>query len=102
MPRKILLNQVTLCADGSIGVQLLKQVIEGGEIVAQEPHRFSIDFEFDTVAQIEEVSKHLASMGYPELTASMVDMIKKIDRIGLNDPSISAVREAKIAQRRAG
>lgn len=99
MPRKVLVNQVTLCADGSIGVQLLKQIVDNGEVISQEPHRFAIDIDGDMAEQFREVNAHLVSMGYPEMDPKELDRIKKIDAVGKADRQISLVRGQKLQQR---
>lgn len=99
MPRKTLVNQVTLCADGSIGVQLMKQIVEGGDVIHEEPHRFAIDIDGDMQTQFDVVSAHLVSMGYPEMDPGELARVKKIDAIGKADRAISLVRGQKLQQR---
>lgn len=99
MPRKIFVNQVTLCADGSIGVQLLKQIVDGGEVISQDPHRFVIDIDGDMDEQFALVNADLVRMGFPEMDPKELDRVKKIDAIGRADRQISLLRGQKLQQR---
>lgn len=95
----LVLNQITLCADGSIGIQWLKQVLDPdtGEILFSEPHRTAVDFDGDADLQIDEVSKGLQAMGYGAVTAKMRTLIKRVDGLGKSDDAINARRDAKIS-----
>lgn len=101
--KKLVLNQITLCADGSIGLQWLKQVVDpsSGEVLVSEPHRSVVDFDGDAETQVGLVSDHLAGMGYPEVSAEMLALIVKIDRVGKADASVKQRRAEKVAQRDA-
>jgi hypothetical protein len=97
--RKIVVNQVTLCADGSIGVQLMKQIVDAGEVVSEQPHRFAIDIDVDMKEQFDAVNSDLVQRGYPEMDPKELDRVRKIDAIGRADRQISMVRAAKLKAR---
>lgn len=99
MPRKTTVNQVTLCSDGSIGVQLMKQIVDNGEVISEQPHRFAIDLDGDMSAQFAVVNAHLVELGYPEMDPKELDRVKKIDAVGKADRQISIVRGQKLQQR---
>jgi hypothetical protein len=103
MTKHLVLNQITLCADGSIGLQWLKQVIDPdtGMVLFSEPHRSVVDFDGDVDQQVQAVSNHLQQMGYPVAPEKHKALIKKIDGIARKDTDISAVRAAKITARAA-
>lgn len=103
MHKKLTLNQTTLCADGSIGLQWLKQVVDEttGEVMLSEPHRSIIDIDADIDEQVANVSNHLVSMGYPPVSTAMLARIKATDSIGKEDAEIIAARAQKLAQRKS-
>ncbi len=96
--KQIILNQVTLCADGSIGLQWMKLVVdtEAKEVLMREPHRSIVEFDGDVDAQMKEVNDHLQTMGYPAVTEAMIGRVRAIDAVGRADPEIEGVRAAKI------
>ena len=70
MHRTVILNQVTLCADGSIALQMLKQVInDDGTVFASEPHRTALDPDTEVSGQMSAVNAHPAAMGWPAVNA---------------------------------
>lgn len=101
MPKRLILNQVTLCADGSIGLQWLKQVIEGDEVLFSEPHRSVVDFNGDIEGTLQAVNEQLAAMGYVGDFPAFTTRVKAIDAVGRADPVIEAERTKKIEQAEA-
>lgn len=106
MSKRLSLNQITLCADGSIGLQWLKQVIDpdSGEVLFSEPHRTVVEFDGDVKSQIDAAIDHLEGMGYRADRAEKarhVALVKKVDGVGKGDDAINAVRAEKIARRAA-
>lgn len=100
------LNQMTLCADGSIGIQWLKRVVDDatGEVLFAEPHRTVVDFDGDVDAQIAGAVDHLNRMGYrvsPDEASRQSGLLRKIKKLGDGDAVINAVRLQKIQQRAA-
>lgn len=95
------LNQVTLCADGSIGLQLLKHIVDpdSGEVLLSEPHRIPIDFDADVDATVADHVAALGRQGYPALTVEEIDRIREIDRVARGDAQIKAMRQHKMALR---
>lgn len=103
MPRQIVLNQVTLCADGSVGIQWLKQFVDDttGEVLFSEPHRSIVPFDGDVDDQVSAVRDHLAAMGYPAVPDAQLEVIRQVHAVGLATPTIEAVRQDKLAQKAA-
>lgn len=105
MPRQLLLNQITLCADGSLGIQWLKQVTENGEILVLEPHRTVIDIDQgDSNAQFDAVFAQLDALGYKTTNPQrnrMKRLVNDILTMGRADSEIAARRQAKLAERAA-
>lgn len=101
--KRLILNQVTLCADGSIGLQWLKQFVDAdtGEVLFSEPHRSVVDFDGDIDAQTTAITAHLQSMGYPAADTAMIDRVKAIDAVARSDAAIEAARAEKIAIKEA-
>lgn len=97
MPKQIVLNQITLCADGSIGLQWLKQIIDEGQVASTAPHRSVIEFDGIVEDQMAVVSEHLQSLGYPAISQDQIDLVKAVDGVGRANPSIEAERRAKIS-----
>lgn len=102
MPKQTTLNQVTLCADGSIGVQLLKRFIdpESGAVIMEEPHRGTIDLaEASIDPSIDAINAHLIQMGYPAISEAETERIRQVDAVARADAGIKAVRQQKLALR---
>lgn len=101
--KQLILNQITLCADGSIGLQWMKLVVdnEAKEVLMREPHRSIVDFDGDVRVQMQEVSDHLQAMGYPVVTEAMIHRVLAIDAVGRADPEIEALRAAKVEAKAA-
>lgn len=104
MPKQIVLDQITLCADGSIGIRWLKQVTDPdtGEVLFSEPHRGMVDIDGDLDESLAAVNLHLASMGYmpPKGEAERAkSLVAQIDALAKSDPTIEATRAAKLEQR---
>lgn len=97
--RNIVLNQITLCADGSIGIQLLKQVIDNGEVLFSEPHRTVVDCFGDVTEQVAAVNEHLASMGYPAVPDEGVQRIEAL-RVVQNMSPVVKARMAEVKAER--
>lgn len=97
MSKRLLLNQVTLCSDGSIGLQWLKQVIdaESGEVEFSEPHRTFVGYSGDIRQQWDAAADHLEQMGYPRPDDSQFARVQKIDAVGRTDLAIEAERGRK-------
>lgn len=96
--KKLVLNQVTLCADGSIGLQWLKQVLDPdtGEVLFSEPHRSIVPIDGDVDAQVAHVSAHFQRMGYGQVDADELARIKAVDAVGRADQNIESMRREKI------
>ncbi|MBT1154379.1 hypothetical protein J1C56_02110 [Aminobacter anthyllidis] len=102
MHKLTVLNQITLCADGSIGLQLLKQVInDDGTVFFSEPHRSVVDPDMEPGNQMVAVNEHLAEMGYPPLPADMLGHVEKMKTAHRKYAPITARVETFKAQRAA-
>ncbi len=66
------LNQITLCADGSIGLQLLKIVTDGDNIISKEPHRAVIQPDELSEDALQYVNPHLEEMGFTAITSEEI------------------------------
>lgn len=100
MQKNLVLNQVTLCADGSIGLQWLKQIIDDdGSVIFNEPHRSIVDFDGDANAQLDAVFAHLDQMKFKTtnpMRQRMKRIVNAVDAIGQGDTEITSARQAKI------
>ena len=101
--RKLILSKTTLCGDGSIEIQWMKQVLdpETGEVLFSEPHRTAVDLEGDIDTQMAAVSADMIRRGYGDVPSSHIARLKKLDAIGRADSEIVSTRVAAIASRRA-
>lgn len=101
MPKQLILDQVTLCGDGSIGIRWLKQIIDpdNGELLLSEPHRTTVDLDGSAKEQINVVAQSLAKIGYQMDQTAHAALVGKIDAVGRADPQITTIRNARIAQR---
>ena len=99
--KRVVLNQITLCADGSIGLQWLKGAArprQGGAL--SEPHRSAMAFDGDADGQIGAVCDHPRRDGAIRSRprrSPFKAIVGKVDAIGKADTDISARRQAKIA-----
>ncbi|TPN44470.1 hypothetical protein FJ981_28145 [Mesorhizobium sp. B1-1-4] len=68
--RSIKLDQITLCADGSIGLKLLKITSDGENIVSSEPHRMPIMPDQSAAEIAASLNSNLEEMGFPPLPSA--------------------------------
>lgn len=103
--RTVDLDQITLCADGSIGLRFLKQVVEGDEVLMSEPHRTVIDPLGDVATQIAAVDEHLKVMGYPGAPVDAVERIDALKVVHRDHPEVAgrvqAIAKARVAEAKA-
>jgi hypothetical protein len=103
MSRNVILNQITLCADGSIGLQWYKQVTDDdGTVAHSEPHRSVVDFDGDINAQMDAVFAHLDAMKFKtnnQTRNRMKKLVRDIDTLARADTDITARRQAKIDEK---
>ena len=71
-------SQVEVTEAGVVQVRLLKQLVDGDKILAQEYHRTALDPGQDLDAQMAAVNAHLARMGYPPADAEAVERVGRI------------------------
>lgn len=62
------LGKIEVNADGTIGLLLLLQYVDGDEIVASNNHRVMLTPDQDYNATLASVDLHLAEMGYPAIS----------------------------------
>ncbi|MBZ9759348.1 hypothetical protein LB553_00390 [Mesorhizobium sp. CA8] len=66
MQKTAVLDQTTLCADGSIDIKFLKVITDdGGNVLFSKPHRTAVDALGSVDDQIAAVNIHLAELGFP-------------------------------------
>lgn len=97
--KKLLLDQVSLNADGSIDVKFLKVLTDPdtGEVLLVEPNREKVGAGSDVATIIDDKLTALATKGYSadEESADRIRLIlEQVEDIAEGDPEISAVREA--------
>ncbi|TPL49073.1 hypothetical protein FJ937_16440 [Mesorhizobium sp. B2-4-4] len=68
--RSIKLDQITLCADGSIGLKLLKIISDGDNIISSEPHRMPIMPDQSAEEIAASLNSNLEEMGFPPLPSA--------------------------------
>lgn len=103
MAKSLLLNQVTLCADGSIGLQWIKRIVVDGEVVLSEPHRAVVSYDETIDRALDGTYRHLEAMGYvlsAAEKAAHLERVAAVDAVGRADPAIQAARQAKISASR--
>ncbi|MER9164410.1 hypothetical protein [Mesorhizobium sp. M0715] len=102
MQKEILLDQVTLCADGSVGIKLFKRVLnDDGSVLFSEPHRTSVDVLVEVNDQVALVNSHLEQMGFPHVPDSATAMVTKLVKLHRADPAVKARRELVKSNRSA-
>jgi len=60
---------------GNVFVKIQKQIVDGDQILASQPHRTVIEPGVTPAAQMALVNAHLASMGYPAVNATDVAVL---------------------------
>ena len=75
--KRTILNQRTLLRDGTVLIQFLKQVVEDGEVIHEEPHRVSIEPGIDPDFVFSEVDKHLGRLKCAPIEESCKPLIRK-------------------------
>lgn len=100
--REIKLDQITFCADGSVGIRLLKQFVDNGEVLFSEPHRTVVEPLGDVSEQVAVVNAHLAGMGFPALPVTAQKLVEDLRAIHLEDDTVKArVAEMRTARDKA-
>lgn len=100
--REIKLDQITFCADGSVGIRLLKQFVDNGEVLFSEPHRTVVEPLGDVAEQVAVVNAHLAGMSFPAIPSSALKLVEDLRAIHLEDDAVKArVAEIRIARDKA-
>ena len=61
--KRTILGQIEIKPNGVVQVRLLKQIVENGGVLAQEPHRTIIEPGRDVDDVMAAVNLHLQSMG---------------------------------------
>lgn len=64
MPRISTVRERSVSDDGVISIRIAKQVVDGGEILAEQPHRIIIAPGQDVDGVITDVDENLTQMGY--------------------------------------
>lgn len=94
MHKEVLLDQVTLCADGSIGIKLNKRIIDDdGSVFFTEPHRTSVDVLGEVSDQIALVNAHLNGLGFPAVPDAALAKISALTNLHRADPAVQDRRE---------
>lgn len=88
--RNVTLDQITLCADGSIGLKFMKQIVDDSDVLMSEPHRSAIDPLGDVAAQMAAVDAHLKAMGYPGVPADAADRVEALKVVHRQHPDVAA------------
>ncbi len=71
MEKQTVLKRVEINSDGSVGVLLYKQVVDGETVLFSDPHRFVVGAGEDANQVIATVSAHLVDhLGYPAISES--------------------------------
>lgn len=96
--KQLILNQITICADGSIGLQWKKFSSDGDELGS---HRTVIDFDGTVDQQVGAVIAQTTSDGYQVIGADQIELIEAMQALAHADPRIAATRTQKIALRAA-
>ncbi len=100
--KNLVLDQITYCADGSIGLKLFKQVIVDGEIVASIPHRVPV-MPDQTVSEVMEVVNVALARDekYPPLDLTDIEHADAVRDLVMTNPKVAARRDAWVAQKEA-
>ncbi len=91
----LVLNQVTLCRDASIGLQWLKRVenTDTGVVLFEQPHRAVVEFDWDIKNAVAASLAPLYAEGYEEIDPSTLKLVAAIRLAGEKDPNIRAVAQ---------
>lgn len=75
---KTVLDNITLCRDGSLNIRLGLLVIDGDKEVSCNWHRFAAGPDEDPLVQLQEVTGNIAESGYPALSVEDVATIGRV------------------------
>ena len=99
MKKQVILNQITLFADGSTNLQFLKQIIDDdGTILSEIPHRRALAVGDDVQANINDISTSLTAEGWPTVSVTGFDTTSISDTVKILDASPLGVAQAASAQ----
>lgn len=94
MPRISTVIERSISNDGIISVRVAKQVVDGGEILAEQPHRVVIAPGEDIESVIANADNHLTQMGYgPVVNWQSVRALVTSE----HTPEVVAAYQAKMA-----
>jgi hypothetical protein len=99
--RRVVLDQIEVKPDGTVFVQLDKQVADGDEILMHEPHRFPMLPGIDLDRQVDAVNNGLASLGWPRMDQSAVERVRRVVRLEHTPAVRKAYRERVKAEQKA-
>ena len=66
---RTILDQIEICAGGTIQVRLLKQIVSGDAVLQSQPHRTALEPGADCAAQLIALNAHLSELGFAALAA---------------------------------
>lgn len=73
-----IVDQVEVPRSGFVQVRMRKQILDDGQVVAEEYHRTAIAPDASPDAQLADVNEHLESMGAAPVSSSDWDRVRTI------------------------
>ena len=95
LEKRTVLDRIEIDSMGHVFMRFLKQVVDGGVVIASEPHRSVIAPGDDPQQQAALVSQHIQMLGYPAPAAE--DVARVTAHTGLE----TVKREKTLADERA-
>ncbi len=77
LTKRTVLDQIEVRPDDTLQIRLALQVVDGETVEKSAWHRTIIPAGHPVDAQMDEVDRHLKSMGYPALPKAHREKIKK-------------------------
>lgn len=90
MEKRVIVDQIEITNEGHTQVRMCKQVIDAGNVLASEYHRTSVVVGGSVDDQFRAVNDHLASMGWPAVSADEISHIAKLAAVAATPEKVAS------------
>lgn len=100
LEKRTVLDRIEVVSTGHVFVKLLKQVVDGSEILQSEPHRSGFDPLMAVSYQVALINEHLAQMGWPPIDKADIAAVSSHAKVARTPKRVKAWR-AKVVEAKA-
>ena len=98
LEKRTILDQIEITRNGTVQIRWAKEIVDGAQLVTSDYHRTAVPPGRDIDAQIDAVSAHLGTMGWPVVQSDDIQRIKDHAAIAWTPQVISAFEVHQAAQ----